>query len=153
MSLQKDRDVWVERLREKLGQAVRTSKRRQRELEESNGFQRGYLSQVLHGHIQLTVRHVFGILLALDIEPADFFGELFGHSEISQRIYRYDYGFKELEGRGLISPVSVVREAWEKQAGDPQGSTAKPDPDGLAADEEGSLPDEETASDDPPRQR
>lgn len=111
--LQKRRDDTVDRLREKLRRAVRESGSTQRNVEEANGFSRGYLSQVLQGHVTLTARHVFGILLALQVPPDTFFSRLYGGdrrarhehlSEIRERMAVYDAALEQLERKGLITP-------------------------------------------------
>lgn len=107
-----EREKAVERVLRELGRRVRESGRTQRAIEIDNGFARGYLSQVLHGHMTLTVRHVFGVLAALGTPPAEFFGALFSGapeegemlSEIRQRMARYDSALEELEQKGLLSP-------------------------------------------------
>ena len=111
---QEQRDDTVDRLRGELRRLVRESDATQRSIEIANGFTRGYLSQVLQGHVTLTARHVFGILFALDEPPARFFSRFFGGrpaaeeaplSEIRERMSRYDAALKELEAKGLLSPA------------------------------------------------
>lgn len=109
--LQKRRDELVERLRAALRRRVRQSGTTQRRLEQANGFARGYLSQVLQGHVTLTARHVFGILLALDVPVDDFFARLLGDrprrwsdvSEIRERMAVYDAALEQLERKGLLT--------------------------------------------------
>ena len=110
---QQRRDRAVDRLRQALRREVRASHLTQRAIEEENGFTRGYLSQVLQGHVTLTVRHVFGILFALGISPDVFFHQLFASpvpaaagplSEIRERMARYDAALKELEEKGVLAP-------------------------------------------------
>lgn len=67
------RDQAVQIVREELHRLVKQSKKTQREIEVENGYARGYISQVLHGHMSLTVRHVLGMLLSLEIPPGLFF--------------------------------------------------------------------------------
>lgn len=50
---------------------------RQRQLEDRLGFSRGYVSQLLNGHIELKLRHLAVLLEALDLTPAQYFGALF----------------------------------------------------------------------------
>ena len=112
--LVEEREKWVERIRLGLLRHVKLGEESQRRLEERNGFQRGYLSQVLKGRIQLTVRHLFGLLLALDLPPERFFAEIFNKyphrnpdpmiGMIMEKIVRYDAGFRELEDKGVLSP-------------------------------------------------
>ncbi len=112
-SMQEQRDGLVDRLREELRRMVRESGSTQRTVEEANGFTRGYLSQVLQGHVTLTARHVFGILLALGVSPDAFFLRLFEDgrqgrqerlSEIRERMAVYDAALEQLERKGLLTP-------------------------------------------------
>lgn len=101
----------VDRVREELRLRVRASGTNQRQIERMAGWSRGYLSQVLQGHISLTVHHVMTVLDALDMPPDRFFVELFGSEpapldEIRQKLATYDAAFKELRDRGLISAGS-----------------------------------------------
>lgn len=109
---QRRRDAAVDRLRRELRREVRASDLTQRAIEDANGFTHGYLSQVLQGHVTLTVRHVFGILMALAIPPEGFFLRFFGEpadrqgplSEIRERMERYDAALKQLEDKGVLTP-------------------------------------------------
>ncbi len=118
--MQTQRDEMVDRLRDELRRIVRESDSTQRALEETNGFRRGYLSQVLQGHVTLTARHVFGILLALEVSPEDFLHRLFGDrqrdrqerlTEIHDRMDRYEAALEQLERKGLIDPESDSSES------------------------------------------
>lgn len=108
MSLEEDRDEAVDKIREELNRLIHDSGETQRTVERRNGFKTGYLSQVLHGHITLTARHVVGILFALDEPPASFFARLFEpgpaseFDEIRQRLARYDAALIELEEKGIL---------------------------------------------------
>lgn len=105
------RDDAVHRVLEALQQQVSNSHLTQRSIERLYGYTRGYLSQVLNGHVTLTVRHVFGILIALKISPATFFDQVFSESkastgqlsEIRERMARYDAALQELEAKGVLS--------------------------------------------------
>lgn len=112
---QRQRDAAVDRLRGELRRLVRESDATQRSIEVANGFTRGYLSQVLQGHVTLTARHVFGILIALAVPPAEFFSRFFGArppaadtslSEIRERMSHYDAALRQLEEKGLLSSDS-----------------------------------------------
>ncbi len=114
-SMQQQRDEMVGDLRDELRRLVRDSGSTQRAVEEANGFTRGYLSQVLQGHVTLTARHVLGILLALGVSPGTFFQRLFEDrrageqetlSEIRERMARYDAAFEQLERKGLLTSDS-----------------------------------------------
>lgn len=62
-------------------EAIRTMIRRsdlsQRQVEEEAGFSKGYLSQLLAHNLDLKMWHVLAILEVFDIEPADFFEDVF----------------------------------------------------------------------------
>jgi len=113
-STQKQRDELVDRLRVELRRLVRESGSTQRTVEEANGFTRGYLSQVLQGHVTLSAKHVFGIVLALGVTPDAFFLKLFEGrqsqharlSEIRERMAVYDAALEQLERKGLLTPES-----------------------------------------------
>jgi transcriptional regulator with XRE-family HTH domain len=118
MSLSEQRDAAVEKIRQELRRLVLLSEQTQRSIEEKNGYTRGYLSQVLQGHITLTAEHVFAVLLALELSPAQFFWQVLqtpadqpetyaGMMEIRQRLARYDAALKELETKGVLGPPAV----------------------------------------------
>ncbi len=48
----------------------------QRALERNLGFSKGYLSQVLRGHVDLKFNHLLSLLEALEIDAGDFFAEV-----------------------------------------------------------------------------
>lgn len=48
-----------------------------RAIERRAGFSRGYLSQILAGNLHLRVEHLLAVVLALDLDPAEFFDGLF----------------------------------------------------------------------------
>ncbi len=111
------REDAADRVLLKLRSLVRATTRTQRSLEIENGFRRGYLSQVLQGHITLTIRHLLGILKALDVPPSQFFAELEGRGdggdqplllEIRERMARYDAAFEQLMERGLLQSPSTA---------------------------------------------
>jgi transcriptional regulator with XRE-family HTH domain len=116
-TIAEDRESEADRLRAELHRRVRDSGLTQRVIESRNGFTGGYLSQVLKGNITLTIRHVLGILLAIDIPPLRFFSEVFqdqeGHrmsSEIHQRLARYDLALEQLEEKGILDPPEVPKQ-------------------------------------------
>ena len=111
-ALRTRRDDAAERVRMELRRMVRDSGLTQRRIESLNGFSKGYLSQVLQGNIVLTVRHFFGIVMALERRPAKVIARLLadpGHDpdsqfdEIRQRMSRYDAAIEELTERGILS--------------------------------------------------
>ncbi len=110
---EQERDRDAERIRQELAALVRTCGITQRRIEQLNGFKRGYVSQVLQGHITLSMRHVLGILMAVEMPPMDFFAKLFNDGsrepdsalpldEIRERLARYDAALDELQDKGLI---------------------------------------------------
>ena len=129
----------VRRVREELQIMIRESGTTQREIETRNGFTPRYLSQVLNGRITLTVRHMAGILFALDVDPIDFFERLAGprypmgspYFEIRERLARYDAALDELERRGLVSPARP-----ETAAPETAGETTPPGKTNHPSDEE-----------------
>ncbi len=106
--MQEERDQSVDQVREELARLLRDSPFTQRKLEELNGFRHGYLSQVLKGHITLTVRHLIGILKAVEVSPIEFFMSLSVENEgpnldeIQEKMARYDAAFKVLKDKGLL---------------------------------------------------
>jgi len=114
MSLSKERDEAAEKIRRELQRLIRVSGETQRSLEDKNEFTRGYLSQVLQGHITLTMRHVLGILMALGTPPARFFWQVFEEpdsrtaetysemEEIRERLARYEAALEQLSSKGLL---------------------------------------------------
>lgn len=104
-NLVRSRDEVVERIRRELRVLVRESGWTQRRVEEVNGFTQGYLSQVLQGHIALTVRHLCGILLTIGMTPDDFFSRVLRHTsteELRERLARYEDALEQLEAQGLV---------------------------------------------------
>lgn len=112
-NFEQERDRDTERVLQHLSRLVRTCGITQRRIEQLNGFKRGYLSQVLQGHITLSMRHVLGILMAIELPPTDFFAQLFAPptesenrqpplDEIRERMARYDAALDELQSKGLL---------------------------------------------------
>ncbi len=114
--MQQERDEIVDQIRSELARLVRNSQMTQRQLEKLNGFRQGYLSQVLKGHITLSVRHLLGILMAVDKSPAEFFASVLTEEgdpemdEIRQRMARYDAAFQALEERGFLDLDAIADE-------------------------------------------
>lgn len=136
------REDAAERVLLRLRSLVRASARTQRSIERVNGFQRGYLSQVLQGHITLTVRHLLGILKVLDLAPSQFFAELEGQGgysdmpmllEIRERMARYDAGLEQLAEKGLLEPAAAAAET-DEAGDDDEGDDGEADR-GEAGDE------------------
>jgi transcriptional regulator with XRE-family HTH domain len=66
-------DLEVASVLEELRKVILVSDHTQRDIERHNDWTRGYLNQVLCGHITLTVRHLYGVLGALNIPLTRFF--------------------------------------------------------------------------------
>ncbi len=67
----------TERLLKKIRLLVFFSDSSQRDLERRAGFSRGYLSQLLHGHVDIKLWQLLVILNAMHVHPSEFFAELF----------------------------------------------------------------------------
>lgn len=65
------------RILERVRLRLHRSRLTQREVEKRVGFSRGYLSQLLAGTVELKYWQLLAILHALEIEPSEFFAELF----------------------------------------------------------------------------
>ena len=61
------------RVAEVLSATVRVAGRSRLSLEQQMGLSSGYLSKILGGTVELRMRHVFMILDAIEVDPADFF--------------------------------------------------------------------------------
>jgi transcriptional regulator with XRE-family HTH domain len=70
------KDVTV-RILERLRIRILRSDLTQRAVESRVGFSRGYLSLLLNGTVELKYWHLLAILHAMELEPSEFFGELF----------------------------------------------------------------------------
>lgn len=69
-----DTSDWkVVRIAEVLSAAVRVAGRSRLSLEQQMSLSSGYLSKILGGTVELRMRHVFMILEAIEVDPADFF--------------------------------------------------------------------------------
>lgn len=101
---------------------------RQRQVEDRAGFSRGYLSQLLNGHIEIKLRHLEVLFEVLDLSPGQYFGALFpprgrrvrrpaGRPDlkVSQDVIRI-YGFGIEEARDLRRRLQRCEEALEKLA-------------------------------------
>ncbi len=61
---------------ERLRWRIQCSPLTQRALERNLGFSKGYLSQVLRGHVDLKFNHLLSLLEALGVDAGDFFAEI-----------------------------------------------------------------------------
>ncbi len=68
-----------------LSTAVRIAGRSRLSLERQMELSSGYLSKILGGTVELRMRHVFMILDALEVDPADFFRAAFPRRNGSSR--------------------------------------------------------------------
>ena len=102
----RDRDEVVDHIRRELRVLIMESGFTQRQVERANGFTKGYLSQVLNGTITLTVRHMYGILLAIDVSLGELFTRVLPgtprYDQISERMARYDDVIEQLASQGLV---------------------------------------------------
>ncbi len=114
------RDADVDEVVAALRQLVRSQDRTQRSIESQNAFQSGYLSQVLQGHISLSVRHLLGILNSLDVSASAFFAQLQDQandhpelllSEVREKMARYDAALDELAEKGILGPTTIPSRA------------------------------------------
>ena len=125
------RDASIEALRRALRNAIHDSDVTQREIELRNGYGKGYLSQVLKGHITLTLRHTMGILLALEIRPWSFFMNALGDAraeesrqidEIREQMTKYDAVIDEL--RHALGPNSADHNSVDHSSADHSSADA-----------------------------
>ena len=65
------------RILERIRLRLLRSRFTQRDVERRVGFSRGYVSQLLSGAVELKYWHLMAILNALELDPSEFFGELF----------------------------------------------------------------------------
>jgi transcriptional regulator with XRE-family HTH domain len=76
--IQREAKELSETLREALQRAVERSGVDLKELAARVGRADGYFSHLFKGRITLTVEHIFVVLLALGLKPAEFFGSIYG---------------------------------------------------------------------------
>ena len=109
----------ADKVLEALRRTVKLAPVSQRAIERAHGWNRGYVSQVLSGHITLTVHHLLAILDSLKLDPPTFFSEALGNdeswatvNEIRERMERYDAAFAELETPAIhVGDILDDREA------------------------------------------
>lgn len=73
----KDRKEEVVPVLEAIRTMIRRSDLSQRMVEEQAGFSKGYLSQLLAHNLDLKMWHVLAILEVFDVQPVDFFEDIF----------------------------------------------------------------------------
>ena len=66
----------MQKVLDRLRWRIQCSPLTQRTLERQLSFSKGYLSQVLRGHVDLKIDHLLALLEALEVEPRDFFAEV-----------------------------------------------------------------------------
>ena len=66
----------MQKVLDRLRWRIQCSPLTQRTLERQLSFSKGYLSQVLRGHVDLKINHLLALLEALEVGPRDFFVEL-----------------------------------------------------------------------------
>ncbi len=67
----------TQRLLQRLRLLIQLSKHSQANIEERAKLSRGYLSQILNGHVEIKLWHLLVVLEALGVSPADLFFQLF----------------------------------------------------------------------------
>jgi transcriptional regulator with XRE-family HTH domain len=67
----------VRRVSEAIGEAIRRMRTSQQVVERTMGLNKGYLSQILNGNVDLRMKHIFHVLEVLNLEPGDFFLEVY----------------------------------------------------------------------------
>ena len=83
-------DRRVARIRAGLRRKILESGLSQNEVERRCGWSRGYLSQVLAGRINLTVKHVLSALAATGAQPAEFLAKQLTKSRSERLLDRID---------------------------------------------------------------
>ncbi|MDA8017193.1 MAG: helix-turn-helix domain-containing protein [Thermoanaerobaculia bacterium] len=73
----KDRRTEIVPVLEAIRTMIRRSDLSQRMVEKQAGFSKGYLSQLLAHNLDLKVWHILAILDVFDVQPADFFEDVF----------------------------------------------------------------------------
>lgn len=76
--IQREAKETAERLSEALRREVERSGVDLKELAARVGRADGYFSHLFKGRITLTAEHVFAVLLAIGVKPADFFARVYG---------------------------------------------------------------------------
>ncbi len=78
------------------------------EVERRLGMGKDYLRQLLVGRVDLKVKHVFGVLAAIGVEPADFFAELLGPPSLASASARTGYAFHPEFPTSLLGAQSAA---------------------------------------------
>ena len=119
------------RLAEALQKKIREAGKSYGAVERRLGMGKDTLRHVLSGRVELKVKHVFGILAALDLEPKAFFVEHFGlpvsHEDVadqqrlislieaSRRLHRegFDLIARILKEKGMLSDDELQFLIWK----------------------------------------
>ncbi len=89
-------------LREALQQAVDRSGVDLKELAARTGRADGYFTHLFKGRIAVTAEHIFTVLLALGLKPADFFASIYGKEGFRDADDDFDTRFlRAMERYGL----------------------------------------------------
>ncbi len=74
---EKERDEEIRLVLQELRRMIKRSEFSQRQVEETAGFSKGYLSQLLARNLDLKVWHVLAILEVFGLSPSEFFERLY----------------------------------------------------------------------------
>jgi len=85
------------RLLQGLRLLIQRSEHSQTKIEERARFSRGYLSQLLNGHVEIKLWHLLVTLEALGVSPADLFFQLFPRHR--SRVPEVLEGFRSSSGK------------------------------------------------------
>lgn len=73
----------VQQVAQALKLRIRGAGRTQRQVEEQLGMGKDYLRQLLAGNMDLKLKHLFGVLAVLDVNPSEFIAGLFGYPQFN----------------------------------------------------------------------
>jgi hypothetical protein len=94
--IQREAKEMSERLLEALQREVERSEVDLKELAARVGRADGYFSHLFKGRIALTSEHIFTVLLAIGVVPADFFGKTFGKDGSPSALQEDDFDTRVL---------------------------------------------------------
>ncbi|MEM6454468.1 MAG: hypothetical protein AAF772_05180 [Acidobacteriota bacterium] len=81
-------------------------------IERRAGLSRGYLAQLFAGRIELQMRHVLMVLMALDVPPSAFFGRIYGAADRLPR----DSALADAAAAGGMRALTMARRVARLQA-------------------------------------